>query len=278
MVNELQSIKLQCLQDNQTQTCKELTDDLAFFTCATLDEIAKELKRRGCSRKGETDSEFFEYGLLDADARNEEILRLQKELDDMKKERDTLCTDASKRLQELDEENAKLLNENRHIKDLMKDGEEKMANMLRRMDNFDGELNQNGEELKTTINDLTLTKKLVEDISSMHLENQQLANAVVAINTRDDEKIIDDLRRQLEEEIAKLNKCQLDNVAILKRAEEAEFKVKSLKDELHRQQSINDGLMNKYKKNEEAGGEALEKLHKGNNNKNVHIDPFIHTP
>ncbi|XP_037824565.1 myosin-4-like [Lucilia sericata] len=241
VVNELQSVKLQCLHDNQTQTGKNQTDELAFYTCATLDEILKELKKRGCLN----DETMIAYGLEPApnDSTFEydkqccrEMRRLQQQVDELKKEMEegnqceTMCADALKRLKELETENNKLLQEKQYLNEKLKDGEDKMVNMLNKIEHLDKEINKNGQEANRIGRDLQGTMGLVRDISDVQLRNQQLANAVSAINSRDDQKIIDDLRRQLEEELAKLKKCQIDNARLQEEAKVREMDLKELKD------------------------------------------------
>ncbi|XP_073840944.1 uncharacterized protein [Musca autumnalis] len=247
VVKEFQALKLQGLQDNQTQTCKNLTDDLAFFTHATLEEIMKELKRRGCT-KDDYESAMHAYGLAHGGtggggSSNEEILRLQKELDQMKTERDQMCSEALQRLQELEAENENLKQDNIHLRESTKDADEKLTNVLKKVEHLDGELNLNKDELRKSAHELSEAKRLVEDISNIHLQNQQLVNAMGAINSRDDEKIIDDLRRQLEEEMAKLKACQMENQQLVKRVIERENEMKALKE-----------LNNKLQQEAELGG------------------------
>ncbi|KAM7360835.1 uncharacterized protein ACRADG_008034 [Cochliomyia hominivorax] len=242
VVNELQSMKLQCLQDDQTQTLKDETDELAFYTCATLDHIIKELKRKGCFN----DDEFMAiYGLeLEPNESNRyydkqccrEMHRLQQEINEMKNVKqeaincEAICADALKRLKELETENMKLLQENHDLNEKLLDGEVKMGNMLRKIEHLDKEINKNGQEAHRIGKELEGTKDLVKNISDVQLKNQQLANAVSAINSRDDQKIIDDLRRQLEEEMAKLKKCQMENTKLQEEAKAREMDLKQLKE------------------------------------------------
>ncbi|XP_065355169.1 protein FAM184A isoform X1 [Calliphora vicina] len=241
VVNELQSVKLQCLHDNQTQTSKNQTDELAFFTCATLEEIMKELKKKGCLN----DEFMVAYGLEPEPHDNNveydkqccrEMRRLQQQLDEMEKEKqnaadcEAICADALKRLKELETEKSKLLQENLVLNGKLKDGDDKMANMLNKIEHLDKEINRNGQEANRIGKDLEGTIGLVKDISDVQIKNQQLTNAVSAINSRDDQKIIDDLRRQLEEELAKLKKCQQDNARLQEEAKEREMDLKELKD------------------------------------------------
>ncbi|XP_023303228.2 myosin-11 [Lucilia cuprina] len=241
VVNELQSVKLQCLHDNQTQTGKNQTDELAFYTCATLDEILKELKKKGCLN----DETMIAYGLEPApnDSTFEydkqccrEMRRLQQQVDELKEEMkegaqcDAMCADALKRLKELETENNKLLREKQDLNEKLKDGEDKMVNMLKKIEHLDKEINKNGQEASRIGRDLQGTMGLVQDISDVQLRNQQLTNAVSAINSRDDQKIIDDLRRQLEEELSKLKKCQIDNARLQEEVKVRDMDLKELKD------------------------------------------------
>lgn len=251
-------MKLQGLQDNQTQTCQNLIDDLAFFTHATLEEITKELKRRGCSKE-EYENAIQTLGRGGGDAaNNEELLRLQNELDQIKAQRDGMCSEALKRLQELEAENATLKSDNCQLRESTKDADEKLSKMLTRVEHLDGELNENKDELRRSAHELSEARKLVEDISNIHLQNQQLVNAMGAINSRDDEKIIDDLRRQLEDELAKLKQCQMENQKLINQIKERDNEVKALKE-----------LNNKLQQETEGGGV----FKKGNNPVPDHIDP-----
>ncbi|XP_005178099.1 uncharacterized protein LOC101900072 [Musca domestica] len=243
VIQELQTLKLQGLQDNQTQTCQNLIDDLAFFTHATLEEITKELKRRGCSKE-EYENAIQTLGRGGGDAaNNEELLRLQNELDQIKAQRDGMCSEALKRLQELEAENALLKSDNCQMRESTKDADEKLSKMLTRVEHLDGELNENKDELRRSAHELSEARKLVEDISNIHLQNQQLVNAMGAINSRDDEKIIDDLRRQLEDELAKLKQCQMENQKLINQVKERDNEVKALKE-----------LNNKLQQETEGGG------------------------
>ena len=236
MVAELQSVKLNCLNDNQTQTCKKETDELTLLTCATLEEIMKELKRKGClDGMNEEDLVVAAYGKEDKDCCSE-MRRLQAELDKVKKQLEgaanceDLCADALKRLKELEAENAKLLQENNGLKNKLKESEEKLAEMLKKVENLGNELNKCRQEAQQIGKDLDGTKGLVKEISDVQFKNQQMTNAVSAINSRDDQKIIDDLRRQLEEELAKLRKCQQDNAKLQELIEQREKELNELRD------------------------------------------------
>ncbi|XP_061401196.1 centrosomal protein of 112 kDa, partial [Musca vetustissima] len=222
VVKEFQALKLQGLQDNQTQTCQDMLDDLAFFTHATLEEIMNELKRRGCS-KDQYESAVQASGLahrMGGVSTNEEISHLQHELERIKAERDNMCSEALRRLQELEAENECLKQDNCQLRESTKDADDKLSKMLKKVEHLDGELNQNKDELRKSVHELSEAKRLVEDISSVQLQNLQLANAVGAINSRDDEKIIDDLRRQLDDEMAKLKACQAENQKLGKQVNE----------------------------------------------------------
>ncbi|XP_075145673.1 uncharacterized protein LOC142220421 isoform X2 [Haematobia irritans] len=214
VVEELQSLKLQCLQDKNTQTFKNEMDDLAYFTCATLEEITKELKKRGCTNSL-GNLENYDNNMT-AGSRDPEVCKT--------------CCEALQRLQELEDEKERLRNENIQMKEIIKDGEDKMTQMLNKIEHMDRELIKNADELRRSSNEMAETKKLVEDISNIHIKNQQLSNAVDAINSRDDEKIIDDLRRQLEDEMTKLKKSQQENISLTKQAAEKENELKSLKE------------------------------------------------
>lgn len=238
MITELQSVKLNCLNDNQTQTCKNETDELTFLTCATLEEIMKELKRKGCL-DGMNEEELMVaacgLGNVDNECCNE-MSRLQEELDMTKKQLESvanceeLCKDALQRLKELETENSRLAEENKLLTDKIEDGEAKLANMLKKVDDLDNELKKSRLEAQKIGKDLEGTKDLVKDISDIQFKNQQMANAVSAINSRDDQKIIDDLRRQLEEEFAKLKKCQEDNAKLIVEAEHLNKELSQLGD------------------------------------------------
>lgn len=244
VVNELQSVKLQSLNDNETQTQKSQTDELAFYTCATLDEIMKELKRRGYLKN---DDEYMEvYGLhpeprgsnwdgydkeccREMERLQQQVQKLEKEMQDTNNS-ESICEDALKRLKDLETENEKLIQDNQLLSGKLLEGEEKMSNMLNKIERLDKEINRNGVEANRIGKELEGTIGLVKDISDVQLKNQQLTNAVSAINSRDDQKIIDDLKRQLDEELAKLKKCQLENAKLQEEAKVREMDLKQLKE------------------------------------------------
>lgn len=234
-------MKLQCLHDNQTQTFKDKTDELAFFTCATLGEILKELKKKGCLNEEFMAAYHLEPAPNDTNVEYEkqccrEKQRLQQQVDEMKKEMQKTVTsttndsDSLKRLRELESENAKLLQENNGLNKKLQEGEIKMGNILKKIEHLDKQINQNSQEANKIEKDLQGTLGLVKDISEVQLKNQQLANAVSAINSRDDQKIIDDLRRQLEEEMVKFAKCQQNNNKLIEEAKLREMDLKDLKE------------------------------------------------
>ncbi|XP_075145672.1 uncharacterized protein LOC142220421 isoform X1 [Haematobia irritans] len=248
VVEELQSLKLQCLQDKNTQTFKNEMDDLAYFTCATLEEITKELKKRGCTNSL-GNLENYDNNMT-AGSRDPEVCKT--------------CCEALQRLQELEDEKERLRNENIQMKEIIKDGEDKMTQMLNKIEHMDRELIKNADELRRSSNEMAETKKLVEDISNIHIKNQQLSNAVDAINSRDDEKIIDDLRRQLEDEMTKLKKSQQENISLTKQAAEKENELKSLKELNNKLQKDISILQLDHK------SKGTELFAKGNKNENDH--------
>ncbi|XP_013116401.2 putative leucine-rich repeat-containing protein DDB_G0290503 [Stomoxys calcitrans] len=243
VVEELRGMKL---QNNHTPTGNDQVDDLAFFTCATLEEIMKEMKNKGCVQK-EINSEYNVNGVK-SESKDEIICNR--------------CSETLKRLQELEGEKKSLENENYRIQDLIKEGEKKMVNMLNKIEHLDGAINENADELKKSSYEMTEAKRLVEDISSIHIQNQQLVNAVGAINSRDDEKIIDDLRRQLEEETLKLTQCKQENLSLAKLASDRENELKSLKELNNKLQkdiaSLQYGTENKATENFKKSNENVE--------------------
>lgn len=267
----MNSVQLQNLHDNETQTCNEQIDELTFYTCATLEEILKELKQRGCLenellRINEPDANPVYVEKNESDAHCcQEVELLKEQINDLRKQLreeancEEICNDAIERLKELEIQNAQLLHDNKNLSLKLTESENKLADMLKKLEKLDAEINRNGQEATVIGRGLEENIALVKNISDFQLKNQQLANAVSAINSRDDEKIIDDLRRQLEEEMSKLKKCQQDNAYLTKERTQLEGNLKEVKELNNKLIAENNSLKNNRTAREKKTDESKYK-------------------
>uniref|UniRef100_W8AVL9 Uncharacterized protein n=1 Tax=Ceratitis capitata TaxID=7213 RepID=W8AVL9_CERCA len=222
VIDELQGNAIQNLHDTQTQTCTDYMDDLTFFARATLDEIKKEIKKRGGDGDKIGGGFFAGSAITDGLSPEEcctELRRLHEVVKQMSKQNEYLqnnlkkaaeemCADALKRLTEMEEK----YNNLKHDKDALNMRTvDKLNEFSDRVDKMGTDVGKTALETADMEKDLKESMKLVRDISDMQLKNAQLANAVNALTTRDDQKLIDDLRRQLLEEQARNKKCQEEN-------------------------------------------------------------------
>ncbi|XP_067615119.1 uncharacterized protein [Eurosta solidaginis] len=238
VIDELQGNAIQNLHDTQTQTCTDYMDDLTFFARATLSEIRKEIKKRRADGDKIGGGYFGGPAITDGLSPDEccaELRRMQDIVrkltqeneylqNNVKNAAEELCVDTLKKLKEL-EERCKTAND--EITTLKKDKDDLNMNAMQKLNEFTDRVDKLGADVIKTAKDTTGMErdlkesiKLVQDISDIQLKNAQLTNAVIAISTRDDQRTLDDLRRQLLEEQAKQKQCQEEN----KNLREALFK------------------------------------------------------
>ncbi|KAL9889576.1 uncharacterized protein ACN427_008880 [Glossina fuscipes fuscipes] len=247
--------------------CK--TDELAFFTQATLNEIAKELtikkhrtsqvsiqevskelviKKERTSQASQASlcvvSENFQDKFEEIQERySAELNSLKQKLRDLQVDQlkaancEKLCADAMERIEKLQDVNDQLEKElenanfqNIHMNRCLKECSEKTSNMLEKLNAMEEEIKKHAKDSDDIGEGLNNTMKLVQDISDIQMKNNQLASAVNALNTRDDQKIIDDLRQQLEDTMNRLNKCQETNQELKENLQDQEASLKKLKD------------------------------------------------
>ncbi|XP_039954969.1 uncharacterized protein LOC120771154 isoform X1 [Bactrocera tryoni] len=224
VIDELQHNAIQNLHDTQTQTCSDYMDDLTFFARATLNEIKKEIKKRG----GDGDK-IGGPAITDGLSPDECCAELQR-LHDMVKQltrqneylqnnvqkaAEDYCAEAFVKLREMEEKYKKSQDDISYLK---KDKDALNMHAMDKLNEFSDRVDKMGTDVGKAVKDtaymdkdLKESMKLVKEISDIQLKNVQLSNAVNALNTRDDQSIIDDLRRQLLEEQAKNKKCQEEN-------------------------------------------------------------------
>ncbi|XP_049303692.1 uncharacterized protein LOC105226022 isoform X2 [Bactrocera dorsalis] len=224
VIDELQHNAIQNLHDTQTQTCTDYMDDLTFFARATLNEIKKEIKKRG----GDGDN-IGGPAITDGLSPDECCAELQR-LHDMVKQltrqneylqnnvqkaAEDYCAEAFTKLREMEEKYKKSQDDISYLK---KDKDALNMHAMDKLNEFSDRVDKMGTDVGKAVKDtaymdkdLKESMKLVKEISDIQLKNVQLSNAVNALNTRDDQSNIDDLRRQLLEEQAKNKKCQEEN-------------------------------------------------------------------
>ncbi|XP_014103421.2 uncharacterized protein [Bactrocera oleae] len=224
VIDELQNNAIQNLHDTQTQTCTDYMDDLTFFARATLNEIKKEIKKRG----GDGDK-IGGPAITDGLSPDECCAELQRLHDivqqltrqneylqnNVQKAAEDFCADAFKKLREMEEKYKKAQDDISYLKKdkdaLNMHAMDKLNEFSDRVDKMGTDVGKAAKDTAYIDRDLKESMKLVKEISDIQLKNAQLSNAVNALNTRDDQSIIDDLRRQLLEEQAKNKKCQEEN-------------------------------------------------------------------
>ncbi|XP_053969628.1 uncharacterized protein LOC128871694 [Anastrepha ludens] len=228
VIDELQGNAIQNLHDTQTQTCVDYMNDLTFFARATLSEIKKELKKRGGDGDKIGGGIFGGPAITDGLSPEDccaELRRLQDIVKQLTKQNEMLQSDVN--------------NAQDHIMNLKKGKDDlnihamnKLNEFSDRVDKLDSDVGKTAKDTAGIDRDLQESIKLVRDISDIQLKNAQLTNAVNAITTRDDEKLIADLRRQLLEEQAKNKKCLEENKnlqdALLKRGIDPESAIKEI--------------------------------------------------
>uniref|UniRef100_A0A1A9VVW9 Uncharacterized protein n=1 Tax=Glossina austeni TaxID=7395 RepID=A0A1A9VVW9_GLOAU len=242
--------ELQCKEQRGAEgdVCK--TDELAFLTQATLNEITKELtiKKERISQGSQASlcqvSENFQDKLDEIHERCEaELNSLKQKVRDMQVDQlkaancERLCADAMERLEKLQDGNYQLEKElenanfrNMHMNRCLKECSAKTSNMLKKLNAMEEEMKKHAKDSDDIGEGLNNTMKLVQDISDIQMKNNQLASAVNALNTRDDQKVIDDLRKQMEDTMNRLNKCQEANQELKDNLQDRDNSLKKLKD------------------------------------------------